>query len=163
MSIRFATFLVGAGVTALSVIATAAPGKISGNASVIDGNTIEIDGERIRILDIDAPEIGQPCFHRDGGKAWPCGQVAARVLAGLLIDYSITCETEGTDNIGRWFARCDIATVSIATWMAGNGWAVPNQECRCEEVRAWAAFAKSKNAGIWGSDFQMPWEWRRAN
>lgn len=163
MSNHFAAFLVGTGVTALSLITIAAAGNLSGNASVIDGDTIEIDGERIRILDIDAPELGQTCFHQVGGSAWPCGQVAARALAELLIRYSVTCETQGTDNLGRWFARCDVATVSVATWMAGNGWAVPNQECRCEEVRAWAAFAESKKAGIWGSTFQMPWEWRRAN
>ena len=29
---------------------------IAGRASVIDGDTLEIHGERIRILDIDAPE-----------------------------------------------------------------------------------------------------------
>ena len=163
MSLRFAAFLAGAGIAAFSVIAAAASGEISGRATVIDGNTIEIDSERIRILDIDAPEISQLCFPRDGRDAWACGQAAADALAWLLADDSVTCKTEGTDYVGRWFAQCYVATLSIAAWMAGNGWAVPNQECTCEEVRAWAAFARGRNAGIWASEFQMPWEWRKAN
>ena len=59
MSSHFTALLVGAGVAALSVILTQQPGS-SGNAAVIDGDTIELDGGPIRILDIDAPELGQP-------------------------------------------------------------------------------------------------------
>jgi endonuclease YncB( thermonuclease family) len=163
MSNRFAVLLVGAGVITLGVTTAAEAGNLSGNASVIDGDTIEIRGERIRILDIDAPELGQLCFSRDNGIRWPCGQLAAHALAGWLDHYPVTCETKGTDILGRWFARCEVATVSIATLMAGNGWAVPSQECRCQEVRAWASFAESKMVGIWAGKFQMPWEWRKAN
>jgi len=53
---------------------------IAGRASIIDADTIEIHGERIRILDVDAPESRQPCFRPDG-TAWRCGQKAALALA----------------------------------------------------------------------------------
>ena len=135
---------------------------VTGRASVFDGDTIEIGGERIRILDIDAPELDQTCFVRGGGNSWSCGKWAARALSEWITQYSVTCETTGTDNAGRWLARCDLAGVSIANWMAGHGWAVPNQDCRCEAVRAAAAQAEKTNAGIWGGEFQMPWEWRKA-
>jgi endonuclease YncB( thermonuclease family) len=138
-------------------------GTIEGRASVIDGDTIDIHGERIRILDIDAPELDQTCSVRGGGKSWSCGQWAARALSEWLSRYSVTCETMGTDNAGRWLANCDLAGVSIANWMAGHGWAVPNQDCACEEVRDASAHAKKTNAGIWGGEFQMPWEWRKAH
>ena len=48
---------------------------------MIDGDTLEIHGERIRILDIDAPETRQPCQDQDGAE-WRCGQKAA-----LALDY----------------------------------------------------------------------------
>lgn len=136
---------------------------INGAATVLDGDTIEIRGERIRILDIDAPELDQICFGRSRSIAWNCGQEAARALRAFISQYSVTCETRGTDYRGRWFAFCHVPGMNIATWMAGQGWAVPNQGCRCEEVRAWADFAKSRDAGIWGAKFVMPWIWRTAN
>ena len=46
---------------------------IIGRASVIDGDTLEIHGERIRILDIDAPESRQTCEDQDGA---PCSSLA---------------------------------------------------------------------------------------
>ncbi len=136
---------------------------IAGEASVLDGDTIEIRGERIRILNIDAPELDQTCVAPSGSDSWNCGRQSARALFKLLSEYTVTCETSGTDYSGRWFAICDVPGMNIATWMAGQGWAVPNQDCRCEEVRAWADFAKSRNAGIWNSNFVMPWIWRNAN
>jgi endonuclease YncB( thermonuclease family) len=147
----------------IMVDAAAMANTISGSASVIDGDTIEIRGERIRVLGIDAPELDQMCSDRGGNDTWHCGQEAARALWDFLGQYPVTCETSGTDYAGRWFAYCDVPGMSIATWMAGNGWAIPNQDCKCEEVRAWARFAESKGAGIWGSVFQMPWEWRKTH
>ena len=58
---------------------------------------------------------------------------------------------------------CDAAGVSIANWMAGHGWAVPYRDCKCEEVRKLSKDAELWNAGIWGGEFIMPWEWREAN
>jgi endonuclease YncB( thermonuclease family) len=141
---------------------TASAETIAGQASVIDGDTIDIHGERIRILDIDAPELDQTCSVRAGGDTWPCGQRAAHALSEWISRYSVTCETAGTDNAGRWLAHCNVAAVSIATWMDGNGWAMPNQDCQCGKVRNASAHAEQANAGIWGGESQMPWEWRKS-
>lgn len=137
--------------------------SITGMASVLDGDTLELDGEHIRVLNIDAPELDQICIAPSDNGFWNCGQEAARALQSFLSQYSVTCETRGTDYSGRWFGLCNVPGMSIASWMAAQGWAVPNRDCQCEEVRAWAAFAKSKNVGIWGSKFDMPWIWRKTN
>ena len=49
---------------------------IQGTASVIDGDTIEIRGERIRLDAIDAPESSQLCGDA-ASKRYRCGQKSA--------------------------------------------------------------------------------------
>jgi len=155
--------LTGIACLLLLPISAADAETIAGQASVVDGDTIEVDGARVRIMDLDAPEVDQTCLLRDDGREWPCGRIAATILSEWISQYRVTCRTYGTDNAGRWLARCDVDTIDVATWMAGNGWGLPNQDCHCEAVRAWATFARSKRAGIWGSDFVMPWVWRKTH
>lgn len=157
--LRLAFRCISLGILMLGSTATRAD-TIAGVASVLDGDTIEIRQERIRILNIDAPELDQTCGQPDRNDSWNCGQESARALSRFVGEYTVTCETRGTDYSGRWFAICNVPGMSIATWMAAQGWAVPNRECRCEEVRAWANFAKDRSAGIWSSDFVLPWIWR---
>jgi endonuclease YncB( thermonuclease family) len=134
---------------------------IRGQPTVVSGDTLDFDEIQIRLFDVDAPEIDQTCLIRGGVETWPCGREAARALSQALDEFTVSCETMGTDYGGRWFARCSVDTLSLAALMASNGWAVPNQECRCIEVRVWSAFAKSRNLGIWSGTFVWPWEWRK--
>jgi endonuclease YncB( thermonuclease family) len=91
---------------------------IAGRATVIDGDTLEIHGERIRILDIDAPESRQTC-NALSGSGWKCGQWAANKLAEWIGQLTVTCETTRKDRYGRWLARCDVAGVNVAN-LAGR-------------------------------------------
>jgi endonuclease YncB( thermonuclease family) len=134
---------------------------IAGRASVIDGDTLEIHGERIRILDIDAPETRQPCQDQDGAE-WRCGQKAALALSNWIGMHSVTCETTKKDKYKRWLARCAIGRDDVAQWMAAQGWAVPYRDCKCEAVREASEFARGQRVGIWAGEFVMPWEWRKA-
>jgi len=97
---------------------TAAAETIADRASVIDGDTIEIHGERIRILDIDAPESRQTCQAQDGAE-WRCGQVAANSLADWIGAKTVTCETTTKrDKYGRHLARCSVGAADLAAWLA---------------------------------------------
>jgi endonuclease YncB( thermonuclease family) len=79
---------------------------IAGRASVIDGDTIDIHGQRIRILDIDAPESQQTCTRPDGAD-WRCGQEAALRLSDWIGARVVSCAAERKDIYKRWLARCE--------------------------------------------------------
>jgi endonuclease YncB( thermonuclease family) len=149
-----------AAIALLLTIHAAHADTIAGRATVIDGDTLEIHGERIRILNVDAPESRQNCQAMNDDE-WRCGQWAANKLAEWIGQLTVTCETTRKDQYGRWLARCDVAGVSVANWLAGHGWAVPYRDCKCEEVRAASKDAELRNAGIWGGEFMMPWDWRK--
>jgi endonuclease YncB( thermonuclease family) len=148
----------------VSVVATSSvpTNALEGRASVIDGDTIDIHGERIRILDIDAPESRQTCIGADGAQ-WRCGQKAALALSDWIGARTVACETTKKDRYGRCLARCAIGGQDIAEWLAENGWVVPYRDCKCEVVRGAASRAKAAEIGIWSGTFQAPWDRRKVH
>ncbi len=67
---------------ALCLLATPALADVAGIPTVIDGDTIEVHGQRIRLHGIDAPESRQLCFI--DGKRWQYGKDAANALADKI-------------------------------------------------------------------------------
>jgi endonuclease YncB( thermonuclease family) len=130
---------------------------VVGVASVIDGDTIEIHGQRIRLHGIDAPEASQLC--ELGGKPWRCGQASANALAEYVGRRTVTCEPRDRDRYGRLVAACSIGGMSISGWMARDGWALAYRRYSQDFVADEAA-ARAAKRGIWRSAFIMPWEWR---
>ena len=59
--------------------------QLQGAARVVDGDTLRVAGERVRLFGIDAPEIGQPC--RDGGD---CGAQSKAHLEALIGGRDVT-------------------------------------------------------------------------
>ncbi|WP_148923723.1 thermonuclease family protein [Stutzerimonas stutzeri] len=135
--------------------------SIAGQASVIDGDTIEIHGERIRLVSIDAPESRQPCFDRQG-RAWRCGQQAALALSDFIARRPVTCRSQGKDRYHRILGDCAVANVSLSGWMVENGWAVPYYD-RDGSHTMGADRAKIARRGIWAGTFELPKDWRRGN
>jgi endonuclease YncB( thermonuclease family) len=135
---------------------------LTGTAKVIDGDTIEIVGQRIRIMDIDAPERTQPCASADGAN-WPCGIVAADELAAMVQGKQVTCGLIGRPSGGLQLARCAAGGVDLANWIVAAGWAVPARNCKCEITRELSRTASANGLGIWTSDFQQPWDWRKSH
>lgn len=144
----------------LSTSALAA--DIIGRASVIDGDTIEIQGQRIRFNGIDAPESRQSCT-ASSGQAYMCGRASAAALDDYLARSRPTrCEATGKDRYKRVVADCFRADgQSVSAWMVRNGFAVDWPRYSKGAFAADQASAKSARAGIWQGEFTLPWEWRR--
>jgi endonuclease YncB( thermonuclease family) len=109
--------------TLFAMLATPAlAADIAGRASVIDGDTIEIHGERIRLWGIDSVESGQPCTL--DGKPWRCGRDAAFALDGFLNATTVECEAKDRDRYGRTVATCEARGVDVGEWLVMQGWAL---------------------------------------
>jgi len=131
--------------------------SIKGQASVVDGDTIEIHGTRIRLFGIDAPESGQSCTAQ--GRTYQCGQQAALVLADKLKGHVVECSPKDKDRYGRPVAVCFVAGEDINRWMVSTGWALAYRQYSMDYVSQ-ERDASSSKLGIWKFEFEKPWDWR---
>ena len=132
--------------------------SISGTASVVDGDTIIVQGRRVELFGIDAPEIKQTC--RKGGMAWPCGEDAADYLRNLFADDWVACDQRDRDRLGRIVSVCRIQDRDINADLVRQGWALAHRDPSTDYVAVEEA-AKDAGAGIWSGRFIPPSEWRR--
>jgi endonuclease YncB( thermonuclease family) len=137
---------------------TVAMAEIAGQATVIDGDTLDIRGTRIRLHGIDAPESGQSC-QRDG-ISYRCGKQAAKALDTLVSWRPVRCQKRDTDRYGRVVAECFVGITSINQHMVREGWAVAERQYSRDYIRA-EEIARRGRRGIWAGTFNPPAEWRR--
>ncbi len=131
----------------------------SGRASVIDGDTIEIAGERIRIWGVNAPEDRQTCTR--GSETWRCGQQSALALSDWVGQRAVTCRQQDRDRYGRSVATCAVADEDMGAWLVGHGWAVEYTQYSDGRYRSAEASARAARVGVHTGPFTPPWEWRR--
>lgn len=144
----------------LLLIATpAVADTFTGQATVIDGDTIEIHGQRIRLHGIDAPESQQLCQKADGSD-YRCGQLAALALADWIGRSVVSCKQTDTDRYKRAIAICTARGEDVSRWLARSGHAMAFIRYSDDYVTDENA-ARGSNDGIWQGRFVAPWEWRR--
>jgi len=152
---------VGGAAALIVAIATPSGAEVAGVASVIDGDTIEIHGQRIRLHGIDAPESRQTCEDATG-RLYRCGQRAALALSGKIGRSPVNCRQRGVDRYGRIVAVCFKAGEDLNAWMVRQGWAVAYTRYSTDYVDD-QAVAKAQGRGIWQGEFTSPEAWRRAH
>jgi endonuclease YncB( thermonuclease family) len=133
--------------------------SIVGYARVIDGDTIDISGKRIRLYGIDAPEAAQTCVI--AGQTYRCGETATRALIDLVRDRTVQCEPTGLDRYQRTIARCKVQgnNTDINAWLVRKGLAVAYRRYSYEYITDELG-ARIAQRGVWAGTFQMPWDYR---
>ena len=133
----------------------------AGVTSVIDGDTVDIHGQRFRLFGIDAPESKQLCTD-PVGQPYRCGQVAANALSNLIGRQTVTCAKKDIDRYKRIVAVCSVNGQDVGAYLVRKGLAVAYVHYSSAYVPAETA-AKSARLGLWAGAFDLPWDWRKAH
>jgi endonuclease YncB( thermonuclease family) len=148
--------------------ATAAPqaeqqpvdeGRIVGEARLIDADTLDIDGTRIRLHGIDAPEADQRCTGRDGARV-DAGAQSRAALSRLIAGREVSCTATDTDRYGRTVATCTVAEIDLNATLVREGWAFAYRRYS-EAYVGDEAHARNASAGLWALSCEKPWDYRR--
>jgi endonuclease YncB( thermonuclease family) len=138
------------------LVARPPQGEITGVAEAIDGDSLRISGQELRLRGIDAPELTQVCTVSN--REDPCGRNARAALRRLTGSGLVTCLVNGKDRYGRGLARCRVRGIDINAAMVREGHAIAFGEHQDEEAEARAAYR-----GLWAGTFEKPADWRRRN
>jgi endonuclease YncB( thermonuclease family) len=132
----------------------------SQNIKITDGDTIKINGEKIRFSGIDSPELNQTCIKQQVKE--PCGITARQILIDKIADNEIVCIREGKDQYKRTLAECFVNDESLSSYLVKRGYAFAFRKYSKKFVRE-ENYARKNKLGMWSMTFEMPWQYRKKN
>lgn len=130
------------------------PPTVTGYGDPIDGDSLWVDKEEVRLKGIDAPEWRQSC--EKNGTRWDCGAAARDELVRAIGDDDVTCAIEQRDVYGRMLGRCTAGGRDLNAQMIASGMAVAYGAYWDEQ-----AVARAERRGLWVGAFEEPRNWRR--
>ncbi len=148
-------------VLVLLAVAPPAMAGVDGTVRVIDGDTLDVGGVRVRLHGIDAPEVGQTCQTAQG-RDWECGTWVSREVRARFQGAQASCDPVDTDRYGRTVATCRVDGKDIGRGLVQSGMAVAYRKYSRAYVAEEAA-AKRAEAGLHSGKFQQPEKHRRRN
>ena len=95
--------------------------SFSDSLIVVDGDTIVLNGEKIRFSGIDTPELKQMCMN--GDEKVFCGKSAKMLLVKKIGNQTPECIREGKDAYKRTLAECFINGESLSIFLVRSGYA----------------------------------------
>lgn len=122
--------------------------------TVVDGDTLKLNGTTYRLWGIDAPELSQTCGD------WIAGQYAAAFLRQIIEGRKVECEAKTIDRYGRTVALCRADGFDLGAWMVRQGMA----HAYAKYSRDYSHFediAKDLGLGIHGANCKPGWEYRK--
>ena len=132
----------------------------SQDIKITDGDTIKINGEKIRFSGIDTPELRQTCLKQ--GIKIPCGIKAKQILIDKIADNKIVCVREGKDQYKRTLAECFVNNESLSSYLVKSGYAFAYRRYSKKFITD-EDFARTNKIGMWSMEFDYPWAWRKKN
>ena len=127
---------------------------------VVDGDTIVLNGEKIRFSGIDTPELKQTCLK--GDQKVSCGMSAKMLLAEKIGNAIPECINEGKDTYKRTLAECFVNGESLSKFLVRSGYAFAYRKYSTKFIKD-EEFAKANKLGMWAMMFQYPWDFRKAS
>jgi len=153
---RKAIFLIS--VSALIFILTINQVKFQ-TIKIVDGDTIYLNGEKIRFIGIDTPELKQSCL-KEGIKVF-CGVTAKQILIDKIGNNNVECISEGKDQYKRTLAECFVNNESLSSYLVKSGYAFAYRRYSKKFVRD-EDYARINKIGMWSMEFDYPWDYRKS-
>ena len=130
------------------------------NVKIIDGDTIVLNGEKIRFSGIDTPELKQTCLQ--GDQEVGCGMSAKMLLAEKIGNNTPECISEGKDAYKRTLAECFVNGESLSKFIVRSGYAFAYRKYSKKFIKD-EEFAKENKLGMWSMKFEYPWDFRKSS
>jgi len=127
---------------------------------VVDGDTINLNGEKIRFTGIDTPELKQTCT-KQGIKDY-CGVTAKKILIDKIGNNIVECIVEGKDQYKRTLAECFVNNESLSSHLVRSGYAFAYRKYSKKFIDD-ENYAKNNQLGMWSMKFVYPWDFRKNN
>jgi endonuclease YncB( thermonuclease family) len=133
--------------------------QVTGRYKVIDGDSLEYKGSRIRLKGIDAPELSQTC-ENDSGRSFDCGRDARSALQSIIGRAEIDCSSSTKDRYGRKLAYCTKGEIDINAEMVRQGWAIAYERHITSYTLVQLEAERTKR-GLWAGTFEAPEDYRK--
>jgi len=127
---------------------------------VVDGDTIHLNGEKIRFTGIDTPELKQTCINQ--GIIDPCGVTAKEILIKKINDNKVECISNGKDQYKRTLAECFVNGESLSSYLVRSGYGFAYRKYSKKFILD-EDYAKANKIGMWSMKFDYPWDYRKYN
>ena len=133
--------------------------SFANDLKIVDGDTIVLNGEKIRFSGIDTPELKQTCM--DGDQKVFCSMFAKTLLIKKIGNEIPKCVSEGKDVYKRTLAECFINGESLSAFLVRSGYAFAYRKYSDKFIRE-EEFAKKNKLGMWSMQFEYPWDFRKS-
>jgi len=138
---------------AAAFLASAAPAHaqtLAGRAIVVDGDTLEIRGTRVRLFGIAQVADDHICTRTDDER-WKCGPRALNALEEFLEESIVTCAVKERDAAGQAIGVCTAGGTDVSLWLVRNGLAMVPPAMPKGRYRQAQDVAKAAHAGLWST------------
>ena len=130
------------------------PAQVRGIPLALDGDTLDLDGLRVRLFGVDAPEREQLCARSDGTR-YACGQFAREALVDIAAGLPVVCTRRGVDAAGRMVADCSGHGGDLGSQLVEAGAALALREAT-PDYNDEEDSARQARRGLWEGTFENP-------